>query len=242
MRIFAATIASPCLVTALLTATTFANPAQATPDFNELRLLIQSNLPGVTSTDIERKATEGLLQGFRGKVQLVESNTTAASTAELITKSTVFDGGIAYLRVDRVDDKLSEALTRSCSALNATNKTIRGLVLDLRFADGDNYAAAAAAANLFMMDKRDLLDWGQGMVQSTAKTNALLWPIVTLVNGETTGASEALAALLRESNHALILGNRTIGAAMTAKEFTLANGQRVRIATGPIKLGNGASL
>ena len=242
MRNSVATITGACLVTAFVTVTASAVPADITPDFNELRALIQTNLPGVTGADIERKATEGLLQGFRGKVQLVESNDTVAATTNLITRSAVFDGGIAYLRVDRVDNHLSVALKQSCSALSKTNKTINGLVLDLRFADGNNYAAAAAAADLFMPYKRDLLDWGQGMVQSVAKTNAVLWPIVALVNGETTGASEALAVLLRESNNALILGGRTIGAAMTTKEFTLANGQRVRVATGPIKLGNGANF
>lgn len=219
-----------------------ARAAEPIPDFNELRRLIETNLPGVTSADIERKATEGLLQGFRGKVQLVETNDSAPSTPTNITKSTVFDGGIAYLRIQRVSATLPEELRQSCATWEKTNPAIKGLVLDLRFADGNDYAAAAAAADLFLAEPRDLLDWGNGMVRSSAKTNAVLWPVVTLVNGETAGAPEALAALLAGSGHALLLGSRTLGAAMTTKEFTLTNGQRLRIAAAPIKLAGDANL
>jgi hypothetical protein len=40
----------------------------------------------------------------------------------------------------------------------------------------------------------------------------------------------------------LILGSRTVGAAMTFKEFTLSNGQRLRIATNPVKLAGGGPV
>jgi C-terminal processing protease CtpA/Prc len=63
-----------------------------------------------------------------------------------------------------------------------------------------------------------------------------------LVNRETTGAAEALAAVLREIGAGLILGGRTAGGAMVGQEFPLKNGQKVRIATSPVKLGDGSAL
>ena len=56
------------------------------------------------------------------------------------------------------------------------------------------------------------------------------------------GAAEALAAVIRETGTGLILGSRTAGQAAIAEEFPLKNGQRLRVATAPIQLGDGSSL
>jgi hypothetical protein len=66
--------------------------------------------------------------------------------------------------------------------------------------------------------------------------------VAVLVNTETMGAAEALAAVLREAGVALILGGTTRGAAMTTQDFQLKNGQQLRIATAPVKLGSGERL
>jgi hypothetical protein len=66
--------------------------------------------------------------------------------------------------------------------------------------------------------------------------------VAVLVNRQTSGAAEALAAVLREAGSGLILGNRTAGQAMIAQDFPLKNGERLRIATAPIKLGDGSTM
>ena len=67
-------------------------------------------------------------------------------------------------------------------------------------------------------------------------------PVAVLVNRQTAGAAEALAAVLRETGAGLILGSRTAGQAMVAQEFPLKNGERLRIATAPVQLGDGSAL
>ena len=116
------------------------------------------------------------------------------------------------------------------------------MVLDLRFADGDDYAAAAAVADLFLADANPLLDWGNGVVKSEKKDDIINLPVAVLVNRETGGAAEALAAVLRETGVGLILGGTTAGRAMISQEFALKSGQRLRIATSPVKLGDGTAL
>src|SRR6188768_2677680 len=165
-------------------------PADALPDFDELRAVIQTNLPGVTKTELDQKGAAGLLQGFRGKVRLVDAEQAADPTRSKISHSRTYDGGIAYLRVPEVFAGFSSELVRQCQAMNATNK-LKGVVLDLRFADGEDYAAAVAVVDLFVEEPKDLLDWGQGMTRATTKTNTLNWPVVVLVNQETAGAAEA---------------------------------------------------
>jgi len=207
------------------------------PDLDQVRQLIRTHLPGVTEAELQQYACDGLLHGLRGKVQLRDPQT-AAATNSLVTQHAVIDASVIYLRVHTVAVGLTDAVATLCEALAVTNQ-IKGVVLDLRFASGDDYAAAATAVNLFVSDDRELLDWGSGMIKSTAKTNAIAGPVVVLVNNETTGAPEAVAALLRETGAGLLLGASTRGAAMTAREFPLANGQILRIATTPVKLGGG---
>ena len=67
-------------------------------------------------------------------------------------------------------------------------------------------------------------------------------PVAILVNRQTAGAAEALAAVLRATGSGLILGGNTAGQAMIAQEFTLKNGERLRIATAAIQLADGSSL
>ena len=215
--------------------------APTTPELDQVRQLIRSNLTGVTDAELEQHALDGLLHGLRGKVRLLNAQTNAADPGQNLSRSVMLDDGIGYLRVRTVAAGLADEVATTCQAMDATNK-LKGIVLDLRFAEGDDYAAAVTVANLFVADERELLDWGSGMMKSIAKTNALVGPVAVLVNNETTGSPEALAALLRETGVGLLLGNTTRGAAMTAKEFLLSNGQRLRIATTPVKLAGDATL
>ena len=67
-------------------------------------------------------------------------------------------------------------------------------------------------------------------------------PVAVLVNSKTTGAAEALAALLRRSNVGLLIGSDTAGGLSQFREFPLSNGQRLRVATGPLLFGEGEVL
>ena len=114
--------------------------------------------------------------------------------------------------------------------------------MDLRYCAGDDYAAAAAAGDLFVKKERPLLNWGTGMVRSKDKTTPLASPVAVLMNQQTAGAAEALAGVLREAGAGLLFGSKTAGQAMITQEFPLKNGQRLRIASAPIELGDGSVL
>ncbi|MEK7707328.1 MAG: S41 family peptidase [Verrucomicrobiota bacterium] len=232
------------LLGVILLATPFARAAEtnAAPDFKEVYDLVRQHLTGMADTDLNRAAVEGLFTNLRGKVTLVAGEGTAARTnVALVSKSATLENDVAYVRVDRVEAGLAHEFGGAVQQLSATNK-LKGVVLDLRFAGGDDYAAAAAVANLFLADAKPLLDWGSGVVKSEKKDDIIKLPAAVLVNRETGGAAEALAAVLRETGAGLILGGTTAGRAMTSQEFALQSGQRLRIATSPVKLGNGTAL
>ena len=212
------------------------------PDFKEVYDLVRSHLSGMADADLNRAAVQGLLTNLRGKVSLVGEGPSHPQTgAALISRSTVLENDVAYVRVARVEEGLAKEIGGQLEQLSATNK-LKGVVLDLRFSAGDDYQAAAAVADLFIPKEHPLLDWGNGIVKSRKKEDAIRLPVAALVNRDTAGAAEALAAVLRETGTGLILGGKTAGGAMVGQEFPLKNGQKVRIATSPVKLGDGSAL
>jgi hypothetical protein len=217
-----------------------AEAAPEAPPFREVFDLIRTNLAGASDADLNRAAVQGLLSSLGPKVSLVtnEPALLASSNTPLAGKPMVFDREVAYLRVGRVGEALAGQLRAAYQALAATNK-LKGLVLDLRYTDGVDYAGAAASADLFMRKERPLLNWGNGVVRSHEKTDAIGVPLAVLVNRQTARAAEALAAVLRETGAGLVLGSQTAGQAMIAQDFPLSNGQKLRIATAAIEIGEG---
>jgi len=220
-----------------------ADVASPSPDFKEVYDLIRSHLAGETEADLDQAAVKGLLNELHSRVSLVSGagQDSAASEGSLLTKSVVYDGPIACLRVGRVGDGLAGQIVSALKELTASNQ-IKGIILDLRFADGHDYAAAAAAADLFISKEMPLLDWGSGSARSKAKSDAITLPLAVLVNHQTAGAAEALAAVLRDDCQAMILGTTTAGEATIGREFPLKNGQFLRIATAPVKVGDNDTL
>jgi C-terminal processing protease CtpA/Prc len=225
---------------------TINSPAASTnvsPDFQEVYDLLKSNLTGVPEAELNRAAVEGLLTNLRGKVSLLpeERSRGGRDTGPSLTKAVVLEDDVGYFRVGSVTEALSQEIGAASQRMSETNK-LKGLVLDLRFAEGDDFAAAAAAADLFVTKDRPLLDWGSGMAKAKDKEDSIKLPVAVLVNRDTSGAAEALAAVLREVGSGLILGATTAGGAMTARDFTLKQGQLLRIAMVPVKLGDGTAM
>jgi hypothetical protein len=212
----------------------------ATPDFHDVYDLIRAHLTGESEDDLNREAVAGLLAQLHGRVSLV-TNQPAAPDAPVLGKSALYDGSIGRLPVLRVLPGLAKQISDTCQAWNATNH-LQGLVLDLRYANGNDYEEAANVADLFLTNERPLLDWGKGMVQSKANPSALTLPLTILVNQHTAEAAEALAAILRDNDRAIILGATTAGEAAMSQEFPLKTGGALKIATSPIKLGQGETL
>ena len=220
-----------------------AETTNSTPDFKQVYELLRANLPGVTDAGLNSAAVAGLLSQLHGRATLVggRGKTPISPNAPVLIKSAVLESNVAYLHVGQVGDDLANQLNTAYRALTATNKVV-GTALDLRFADGTDYAAAVATADLFVTKKMPLLKWSDGIESSQPAREPIPGPLMVLVNGETTGAAEALAAVLREADAGLIIGNPTAGLAMTTMDFPLKNGESLRIATNPVKLGNGAVL
>lgn len=105
----------------------------------------------------------------------------------VLVQSKVLENNVAYLRVSEAGKNLADEISAAEVTLAISNKTA-GIILDLRFANGDDADAAKAAANLLAAKKS---------------------PLAILVNGETSGAAEKLAQALRDEHAGLIFGSAT---------------------------------
>jgi C-terminal processing protease CtpA/Prc len=218
------------------------DPAAA-PDFREVYDAIRSHATGLSEAELNRAAVEGLVSVLSPRVMLLTNSSAAKPSKDLplVSQALTMEGEIAYIRVERVGPGLSKAVREAWQLLARTNK-LKGVALDLRYTDGDDYAAAADTVDLFVKRNLPLLNWGNGLVKSKEKTDAISVPVAVLVNRFTSRASEALAAAMRETGAGLILGGRTAGQAMVAQDFALKNGAQLRIGTAPVQLGDGSAL
>ena len=221
----------------------FAQTNGGAPEFQEIFDLVHQHATGVSEAELNRAAIEGFLSALGPKVSLVTNDASNNGSTELpaVSQAKIFENDIAYLRISRVESGLAAAVRESYQQLSSSNH-VNGIVLDLRYTDGSDYGAAAATVDLFVNKKQPLLNWNGGVLSSRENADAIALPVAALVNHATAGASEALAAMLREAGAGLILGSRTAGAAMVTQDYPLNNGMRLRIASTPITMANGSSL
>lgn len=214
---------------------------QVLPPFKELFSLIESNLAGVLAAELDQAAARGLIEQLDGRVIVVSGDPAPTNAPGGLTRTNVYDSAYGYLRFGRIDDSVAEQFKGGWQTLRASNE-LKGLVIDLRFARGTNYAAAMAVADMFLAKEGPLLHVEDTVHQSTAKSDAIRLPVAVLVNRRTAGAAEALAAVLRHHNAGLVIGARTAGQAMIYREFPLSTGQRLRMATKYIRVADGPLL
>ncbi len=199
-------------------------------------------MAGINADELDRAAVKGLVHELGPRVSLEEADATSSSATPL-AEARVFDSSFAYFRAAAVTGNLPEAFRASYHEMTVTNKSkIKGLVLDLRFAGGYDYAAASKLADSFLSSDHPLLNWQTGSAHATLKADAITIPVAILVNSETAGAAEALAAVLRDNEVGLVLGGQTVGQASIFKEFPLRDGSKLRVAVAPVSFGAGKTL
>jgi len=239
------------LLSLFLATTTFA--ANVGPNFDEIHELLRKNLAGVSEAELEQAAIHGLINQLHPLVSVVTNSGAVTNQAPLAATS-VLEGAYGYFRFNQIIDDVDKEFAAALKRIAATNK-LKGLVLDLRFTEGDDYAAAAAFADPFLPARQPMIDWGEGLKHSIGKSatstdpNPMTLPVALLINAQTRGAAEAFAAILRRSDIGLLLGDNSAGQAYLPRDFTLKNsdpgGRRasvLRIATTPVKIAGGGPI
>lgn len=123
---------------------------------------------------------------------------------------------IAYVRIGSLEHGVAEDLQHVLLALK--NEGLRGLVLDLRWSPGGYLNEAILVARLFLKEGQIASVKGRGArddqeYRAQGDPRFVHFPLVVLVNGETSGGAELIAAALQDNKRAVIVGQRTFGKA-----------------------------
>ena len=142
--------------------------------------------------------------------------------------------------------KLMEDVQKSLQSFT-TNRTLEGLVLDLRIAGS---ARGWPLEELFTLFHTGTVGEFYNSAQQTQvltikgqdQFSSQSVPLVVLVGQNTTGWPEILAASLQAGDRAEIVGSNTPGAVETTASFYLPNGSRIFIESASFRLPNGEEL
>jgi len=140
--------------------------------------------------------------------------------------------GIAYLKVTSFE---AQNVGRDVEAALAGlgEDKINGLVLDLRENRGGLVTEAVSLAGRFLHEGQVVVSHRgraekeqvfKAKASPAASPNALKYPIVVLVNGNSASASEIVSGALQDHDRALIMGETTFGKGLVQAQFPLSEG------------------
>lgn len=212
-----------------LEALTPADLQQAIPLLREHYL----NPAALTETELQRATLAGLLNLLGDRVRLLPGKTGPAATPAPFYRE-IMDGRIGYLRPGDLSRPQLQELDTTLRGFGG--KKVAAVILDLRGSvETNDFETAAEFAKRFVAKGKPLFSLrgpGGKTVRDFVADQTPLYSgfIVLLVDGETAGATEVLAALLRFANRAIIIGQRTAGGAVDYSDLTLPSGRILRVA------------
>ncbi|HQO96104.1 MAG TPA: S41 family peptidase, partial [Sedimentibacter sp.] len=132
-------------------------------------------------------------------------------------KPAMLGDDIGYIRVTTFDMQTAKDFKAAYSTLK--NRGLKGLVIDLRFNPGGMISTTVEIADMFM---------GEGIVTYTkTKAGEIEYfksddkmediPIVILINEGSASASEIMAGAMKDTNRAVLIGQKTFGKGIVQK-------------------------
>lgn len=160
----------------------------------------------------------------------------AEFTVDPVTSSVVGDGNYGYIAINCFSANTGQQFGKAIEDLKT--KDVKGLVLDLRNVSGGDMESTLQIGRRFIPEKTLAV-----LVKSRNRRSTLtlpsaelneVWakPVVVLVNGGTARMPEVLAAALRDSNAAKLVGEKTYGDFSHSTLIEQKDGSAVLITTG----------
>ncbi len=195
--------------------------------------------------EVKRATLQGLLDRLGTGATLVTAGTASAAAASPF-RAEVLDGRIAYIRLGSLTEehvtKLDEALA------DFTGRSLSALVLDLRATPaGTDYERAAEVCRRFTPKGQVLFTVRKPRAQEERVLTSRDEPkytgvLVVLVDGDSAGSAEVIAAVLRAQTRAMVIGQQTKGEAVEFADLALPSGRVLRAAVAEVVLPEGAPV
>lgn len=153
--------------------------------------------------------------------------------------------GLAHVRVTNLSRGTGDDLREVVFALR--QRKVKGIVLDLRWCPGGYLNEAVEVADLFLGTCviATIKNCGREdtVYRSTDEAKPGDFPLVVLVNGETSGGAELVAAALQDHKRAVVVGQRTLGKASVQTPLALGlDGVGFKLTSGTFVRPGGKNL
>lgn len=154
----------------------------------------------------------------------------------------MLEGNIGYVKLDNFYSGSADSFQKEVDAL--VEQGAESLIVDVR-SDPGGYVAELEKILDYLLPEGPVFTqkarwWVESVYQSDADCVGL--PMAAIVNADTYSAAELLAAQLRESADAPIVGELTSGKGYSQVTFPLMNGGGVGLSTATYCTGSGHSL
>src|SRR4029077_3577687 len=170
----------------------------------------------------------------------------AAPAAEPAFYAEIFEGHIGYLRPGGLTSANLKAMDRKL--IEFSSKKVDALIVDLRDSPApSNFEVAAEFAKRFCPKGKPLFTLRKPAARqdrpfTSERDPAFQGVTVALVDRDTGGGAEVLAALLRLYQKALIIGQPSAGRAVEYSDLPLPSGKILRVASAETVMPDGTAL
>jgi C-terminal peptidase prc len=153
---------------------------------------------------------------------------------------------LGYIRLGAIGTQDNVALQEALKSLQ--DQSVRGLILDLRWCPGGYLRESATMARVFLSPELPIAtQWSRSdgtrpVDHLPVEVTATEIPLVVLVNGETSGGGELIAAALQDHGRAVIAGQRTLGKGTIQGGQLVDRGFPFKLTTGMFVRPNGKNF
>ena len=204
-----------------------------------------ANSEAITETELNRATLTGLLVRTPGGLVVLPNKESAPHEQSAPFYSELFENHIGYARLGSLNSGNLKELDKALQDFGA--KKVDAVIVDLRASSSGDFAIAAEFAKRFCPKGKTLFNLRkQGARQDRAfnsdRDPSFQGLLAVLADGDTAAGPEALAAVLRSYNKALIIGQVTSGRAVEYSDLPLPSGKILRVAVSEAVLPDGQSL
>ena len=212
-------------------------------DLKEAIQLLKNNYikpDGLNETELNRATFEGVLARLGRGVLLLSDSAAAQNDLGVPFYSEVLEGHVGYLRFGALNRANLESLDKGLTDFAAKN--VDALVIDLRATQATNdFPTAAEFAKRFCPKGKLLFSLRKSSPKQERTFSSDRDPSyeglsIVLVDGDTSGAAEALAGVIHLYEKALLIGQPTAGRAVEYSDLKLPSGKVLRVAVGEVVL------
>ena len=218
-------------------------------DLKEAIQLLKNNYikpDALNETELSRAAFEGILTRLGRGVVLLSNASAEPAEAAAPFYGEVLEGHIGYLRLGALSRANLDSLDANLQTFPA--KKVDAVVLDFRASTATNdFPLASEFAKRFCPKGKPLFTLRkttakQERVFASDRDPAYQGLIIILADGDTAGAAEAVAGVIRIYDKALIIGQQSAGRAVEYSDLKLPSGKVLRVAVGEVVLPEGHPL